>query len=75
MRSGSSFISGSDRRIAAAFSRLVYCNPFLPERIEIERQLLGAEFTAGDDVWSLPRAVAAVNPNLPRLAALTKSLV
>ena len=65
----------AQRRLATAIARLGYVNPFLPERIEMERQLLGDDFTAGDDVWSLPRAVAAVNPNLPRLAALTKSLV
>ena len=29
------------RRVAVGFSKLIYCNPFLPERIEHERDALG----------------------------------
>jgi transcriptional regulator with PAS, ATPase and Fis domain len=35
-----------------AVSRLAYANPFLPERVECERAVLGAEFVAGEPVWS-----------------------
>jgi transcriptional regulator with AAA-type ATPase domain len=29
-----------------------YCNPFLPERVELERAVLGREFVEGEPVWS-----------------------
>ena len=29
-----------------------YCNPFLPERVELERAALGPEFVEGEPVWS-----------------------
>jgi transcriptional regulator with AAA-type ATPase domain len=45
------FLSGDDRALAQAVSRLAYCNPFLPERIECERQALGAEFVARGTLW------------------------
>ena len=65
----------AQRKLATAVAQLGYVNPFLPERIEIERQLLGEDFTAGNLVWSLPQAVSSANPNLERVAALTKTLV
>src|SRR5260370_41593243 len=48
------FLSASDRAFVGAVSKLVYCNPFLPEGIECERAALGAEFVEGEPVWSLP---------------------
>jgi DNA-binding NtrC family response regulator len=45
------FLSVTDRALAGAMSRLAYCNPFLPERIECERQALGAEFVTHGTLW------------------------
>jgi len=45
------FLSGGDRSLAEAISRLAYCNPFLPERIECERQALGDAFVSGGTLW------------------------
>src|SRR5687767_2426698 len=45
------FQSPEDRRRAAAISRLVYCNPFLPQRMECEKEALGEEFVAGEASW------------------------
>jgi transcriptional regulator with AAA-type ATPase domain len=39
--------------LAEAISGLVYCNPFLPERIEWERKALGPDFDEQEPVWSL----------------------
>jgi hypothetical protein len=36
-----------------AVSRLGFCNPFLPERVEYEHQVLGEAFEEGDPVWSM----------------------
>jgi transcriptional regulator with PAS, ATPase and Fis domain len=44
-------LSSEDRTRAEAVSRLAYCNPFLPERIEQERQALGGDFVAGGTLW------------------------
>jgi transcriptional regulator with AAA-type ATPase domain len=46
------FLSGTQRALLRAVSQLGYCNPFLPERVEIERAALGAEFVEGEPVWS-----------------------
>jgi transcriptional regulator with AAA-type ATPase domain len=47
------FLEATDRALAEAISRLAYCNPFLPERIEAERQALGCEFVTGGTLWDV----------------------
>jgi len=39
-------------RLAAAIAALAYENPFLPSRIEAEREILGDAFVADTTVWS-----------------------
>ena len=46
------FLTPPQRAILQAASRLGYCNPFLPERVEAERAVLGPEFVEGEPVWS-----------------------
>ncbi|HEX6960454.1 MAG TPA: sigma 54-interacting transcriptional regulator [Lacipirellula sp.] len=67
--------TAAQRRRCAAIARLGYANPFLPERIEVEREILGKAFVPGHSVWSLPQALAASHPNLQRIDALTAELV
>ena len=45
------WLTGGDRTLAQAISRLAYCNPFLPERIAYERQALGGDFVPGGTLW------------------------
>jgi len=46
-------LSSSDRRFLTVLSRLAYCNPFLPERLELERAALGREYVPEEYVaWS-----------------------
>jgi hypothetical protein len=45
-----------------AVSSLAYANPFLPERVQFEKQALGAAFEPGPPVWSAESA----NPDRPR---------
>src|SRR5688500_8839014 len=47
------FTSEGEREFARCISKLVYTNPFLPERIECERAALGEAFVAGDRVWNV----------------------
>src|SRR6185369_14527115 len=47
-----SFLSSPQRTLLRAVAQLGYSNPFLPERVEIERAALGTEFVEGEPVWS-----------------------
>jgi DNA-binding NtrC family response regulator len=47
-----SFLNSRQREVLRATSRLGYSNPFLPERVEAERAVLGEEFVEGEPVWS-----------------------
>src|SRR5262249_27456222 len=44
--------SKSERQFLSAVASLGYCNPFLPERVELERAALGKQFVPGGVVWS-----------------------
>jgi len=56
------FLSAAERTFLSAVSQLAYCNPFLPERAEFEREALGNEYVAGEPVWSQP----VKDPERPR---------
>ena len=44
--------SQKDHEFLTAVAHLAYCNPFLPERIALERAALGREFVDDRPVWS-----------------------
>ena len=46
-------LNKSQRNFATAISGLIYCNPFLPERIEHEKAALGRAFIAGAQPWNI----------------------
>jgi len=56
------FLTSSLRNLLQEVSRLAYCNPFLPERVALERAVLGRNFVEGEPVWSQP----VQNPDQPR---------
>ena len=56
------FINNDERAFLQAVAKLGYCNPFLPERITYEREVLGAEFVEGEAVWSF----RVDDPSTPR---------
>jgi DNA-binding NtrC family response regulator len=68
-----SLFTGSDRPLAEAISRLAYSNPFLPERIECERQALGADFVAGGTLWHVSGEPEPA-PNLEALGRRAEAL-
>jgi transcriptional regulator with AAA-type ATPase domain len=47
-----SLFSAADRPVAEALGRLVHTNPFLPDWVEAERQVLGARFREGPAAYS-----------------------
>jgi transcriptional regulator with AAA-type ATPase domain len=56
------FVNAHERSLLRITSDLAYSNPFVPERVELERAALGAEFVAGEPVWS----VQVEDPDRPR---------
>ena len=69
-------LSHKERRQAEAIAGIGYCNPFLPERIELERIALGDEHAAGRVVLSQQPGVSLeeIFPNQRRLRSLAKQL-
>jgi transcriptional regulator with AAA-type ATPase domain len=58
----------SDRAFFQAVSALAYANPFLPERIDLERAALGPDFADDEPVWAASVAdPERVRPNLWRI--------
>ena len=63
-------MSGNERHFLTAVSQLAYCNPFLPERTDLERTALGRQFVSGGPVWSASVTDPDTVPhNLSRLRA------
>ena len=62
-----SLLTETERSFVDDVSRLAYCNPFLPERIEYERQALGVEFVETGEVWHVGSDPDGRNPNVPKL--------
>jgi hypothetical protein len=71
------WLDAAERRRAVALAELVWCNPFLPRRVELEREVLGEAFVAAGAVWhkASPGADPAESPNWPRIAERTEQLV
>jgi DNA-binding NtrC family response regulator len=69
------FLTSSQRALLEAISRLVYANPFLPERVECERAVLGAEFIAGEPVWSYRAEHPEPRENVWRIQARLEPLI
>lgn len=66
------FPNPADAAFAATISNLVYCNPFLPERIEYERQALEQEFVDADVVWNVTQDWEGNRPNIAKLQHRTE---
>ncbi len=64
----------AERAFATAVSNLAYCNPFLPERIDYERQALGGEFREADAHWNVRVEVEGIPPNVERLMHKAEAL-
>ena len=67
-------LNATDRKFLQALSRLSYCNPFLPERMELERVVLGSDFDEASAVWSLRHEWDGERANVERLTALVEPM-
>ena len=70
-----SVIPAHNKPVVDALARLSYCNPFLPERIELERQALGDAYLDCHNAWHIQADAETDNPNLPGLVALAEATV
>jgi DNA-binding NtrC family response regulator len=77
-----SLFTYAEADFAAAVSRLIYANPFLPERIEAERDALAADFVREGADWNLqpgaadaPASTGAPQPNLALIRRRVDALV
>jgi hypothetical protein len=68
------FASDADAAFARTIAKLAYCNPFLPERIEHEREALGEEFVEADVVWNVTQDWEGNRPNIARLQKRTEQV-
>src|SRR5687768_3276079 len=68
------FASPQDRDFAAGIAKLAFCNPFLPERIDFERDSLGADFVPSDAVWNYLAETGQFNVNVARLGERADAL-
>ncbi len=66
--------SDNERQFADALSRLAYCNPFLPERLEFERQALGQQYDDSTQLWRRDVEVDAERANVERIDEIVQPL-
>ena len=64
-----------ERHFAKAVSELIYCNPFLPERIEHEQAALDGEFDDRDARWNLQSGDGQKPPNVIMLVLRVEELL
>lgn len=69
------FFTPAERRFADVILRLVYMNPFVPQRIALEREALGDEFVAEESVWSLRADRTEPRQNVVRLGRRTEEIL
>ncbi|HEX5054442.1 MAG TPA: sigma 54-interacting transcriptional regulator [Planctomycetota bacterium] len=67
-------LNADDRRTLQATAALSYCNPFLPERIACERELLGGDYTATTMAWNLWPGLEQDDPNVAACCARANRL-
>ena len=69
------FFSAGERTLLESISRLGYANPFLPERVELERAVLGKAFQEGEPVWSYQAGQQGTRANVVSIQKLMEPLL
>jgi hypothetical protein len=67
-------IEESERAVVESIAALADCNPFLPERLDLERRALGDAFVEGTAVWHAEADLDVVNPNVVGLGRVVDEL-
>ena len=69
------FQNDQERNFASSVSKLNYSNPFLPERIDFEKEILGDDFEQFDSVWNLKLNEEDEHPNLRKIMLRVDGLI
>lgn len=69
------FASTDDRRFAEIVSKLVYCNPFIEERVRLEATALGADFDEKGRDWNLDPRSERRHSNIEQLLGRIEAIV
>ncbi|MBE9504391.1 MAG: sigma-54-dependent Fis family transcriptional regulator [Proteobacteria bacterium] len=64
-----------ERRLGQKISELSYCNPFLPERINFEREILGKDFLKTEATWNIRANNKDERPNIPIIIKRAEELI
>ncbi len=64
-----------DLKLAKSISGLAYCNPFLPERITYEREMLGKDFDEKEAAWNTQAGHFGDRLNLDKIVDLIDNFV
>src|SRR5215211_721773 len=67
--------SRADRHFTTTVGQLAHCNPFLPERIELERKALGDAFDPHLADWNVRPQMESDHGNLSRLLIRCEGLL
>jgi DNA-binding NtrC family response regulator len=67
-------LSASDRASACAIADLGYCNPFTPDRIQLEREVLQDAFVWTDDAWHKRVDARGAAPNIDLMTERSREL-
>ncbi len=70
-----SIIPREDLPFVEAVNRIMFCNPFLPERTELEEAALGSAYTATDHPWNIFMTEPSQDSNLSLLLERVASSV
>jgi len=68
------WMQDEERQLAECIARLAYANPFLPERIDCEREILGSEFAAERRFWHVDQGSEHVGAIQARVEPLVEAL-
>jgi hypothetical protein len=66
------FVDENEQRLLRNVSALAFGNPFLPERIEFEKAILGDDFIPGEAVWSFRSDVTHGNRNVIAISVMVE---
>ena len=67
--------SSNQRKFAQTISEIINCNPFLPDRIQLERKALGSEFVEENANWNLHPSQHQATVNLERMRVLAEGIL
>lgn len=67
--------SSEQRKFAQTISEIINCNPFLPQRIKLERQALGKEFIEENANWNLHPSQHQATVNLERMHVMAEEIL